>query len=152
GSTPWDPLPVWDLTVSGRLRALLTLPWDVVFGRERIFPYAPWFPLALPLLVPAFRERARLRPAIVFAAAFVAIAPPDGRLLLPALALACMPIGLVLARHVSRPRVIAAIGVVLAGPGFAYAGYRLWRHGPIPATPEQRERYLGARLPLYPAV
>ncbi len=44
------------------------------------------------------------------------------------------------------------LAVLLFLPGWAYAVYRIAIQGPPPATAEARDRYLAARLPVYPAV
>jgi 4-amino-4-deoxy-L-arabinose transferase-like glycosyltransferase len=162
GHSAWDlgnlrPPPA---SLSAALRqaveTLATLPWDVVVARSRTGlqpPYSPLLLPALPLLVFALRDR-RVRPWLLLAFAYTAVFPllwPDARYLLPALPLLCLALAAVLNR-LAPARWGIALSILLLLPGWLYAGYRLARQGVPPATAQARERYLAARLPLYPAL
>jgi 4-amino-4-deoxy-L-arabinose transferase-like glycosyltransferase len=60
------------------------------------------------------------------------------------------------ARHGGRAlrrRVLTALlALACFLPGWLYAGWRIARQGPVPATAAARERYLASSLPVYPAV
>jgi 4-amino-4-deoxy-L-arabinose transferase-like glycosyltransferase len=163
GHSPWDavtlrpPAASFALAVRQGLGTLATLPWNVVFARARTGSQPPFSPLllfAVPLLAyAAFRDR-RVRLPLLLALAYAAcfpLLPPDARYLLPLVPL----LGLALAAALDRPwlsRWGAALAVLLLLPGLLYAGYRVVRQGAPPVTAAARDRYLTARLPLYPAV
>lgn len=166
GSTPWDPLRFHSFAAGGvlrRLTALARLPWDVVFARERYGfqpPYSPVWPVLLPVAVLAAFRDSRLRHLLgvaglyAFACLFL---PPDSRYLLPALPLVSLAAAGILVPWlgrlpVRREALVWGLSAAFLLPGWAYAGYRIHRQGPIPLTPEAREAYLSRRLPLYPAV
>jgi 4-amino-4-deoxy-L-arabinose transferase-like glycosyltransferase len=142
------------------LKTLATLPWDVVFARAKTGgqpPYSPFLLLAVPLLLFVAVRDSRVRPWVLLAGAYIALfpfLPPDSRYLLPILPLVCLTLAAGLDRSVlvRRPVALAGLAVLLLLPGVLYAGYRIVRQGAPPVTAEGRERYLSARLPLYPAL
>jgi hypothetical protein len=162
GPSPWRP-PVDgapEMPHAG-LAALLRLPWDVYFARQRAGsepPFSPAYLLALPLLLAAARHDRRVRWGLGIALAavlFYPAVPHDARYLLPALPPLSWALGLALAAFrplAARPRRLAAAALLLLAPAWGYAVYRLVRQGPVPATGAARERYLASRLPVYPAV
>jgi len=162
GPSPWSPPSYRTPSMQpAGLAALFRLPWDVLFARQRAGdepPFSPVYLLALPLLLAAARRDRRVRWALAVALAcvlFYPAVPPDARYLLPALPPLSLALGAALAAVAGvagRPRRLAAAALLLLAPGWAYAVYRLARQGPMPATASARERYLAARLPLYPAI
>jgi len=159
GSTAWDPIalkPMRDLLVPETLVRLVRLPWDVVFHRSAVGwhpPFSPFYLLALPvLLVEAFRDsrmRRLLAIPVVWGVVFVFL-PPDSRYLVAILP----PVSLALAGsiRIEKRSLQVAVCVLAFLPGVLYAGYRIARQGPLPATAGERDVYLARKLPLYPAV
>lgn len=163
GSTAWDPTvlkPVGDVLASETLVRFVRLPWDVVFHRSAVGQQPPFSPLVLPgllLFVAGALRDSRVRRLVaiplVWGIVFLFL-PPDSRFLLPvlpplSLALAGAFCGLI--RIEKRPW-LAAVCALAILPGVLYAGYRIARQGPPPATAAERELYLARKLPLYPAV
>ncbi|HEX2252605.1 MAG TPA: hypothetical protein VHQ65_05010, partial [Thermoanaerobaculia bacterium] len=124
-------------------------------------PFHPALLLAAPLvLLPGVRRR-----GLLLAAA--AVVPygllwfstgRDPRYLFPAVALLSPLLGAGLARPLTlpgdgawarSPLALAALLLVLAAPGAAYATHRLAVQGPPPTTPAARDAYLARRLPGY---
>lgn len=170
GSTPWDPLPFQSILGGGegrgivkdvllRLGALLRLPWDLVFERQKYNsqPFSPLYLAVLPWTVVVAVRDARVRFLLAVAAAYTLIVfslPPDARYILcvvPLVSLAAAgALQLLLARFRRFWTVALCVGCLL--PGWLYAAYHLDRLGRLPLTPEGREAYLTRRVPLYPAV
>lgn len=163
GSTAWDPTvlkPVQDIAGPETLVRFVRLPWDVVFHRAAVGqqpPFSPFYLLGLPLLLAgAFRDsrvRRLLAIPLVWWAVFLFL-PPDSRYLV----LILPPVSLALAGALSesirieKSSWLAAACVLAFLPGWLYAGYRIARQGPPPATQTERDLYLARQLPLYPAV
>jgi len=148
----------------GRFAAALRLPWDLVFARERFGWHPPVSPFYLPgvllAVVAVLRDGRALRYGAAAAAyaLFASLAPPDPRYLMPALALGALPIGAGAAALLRRAReparrfgTVALVFLVVA-PGPLYALRHAWRQGPVPATAEERQRYLSRFLPAYGAL
>jgi hypothetical protein len=142
-----------------RLRGLVRLPWSMVFARGetgRQPPHSPVYLLGAPLLaLGAWRDekvRRLLGCVLVYALLFLVL-PPDARYFVAVLPLLSLALALAVAPLVKERRRLAA-GLALAAflPGWLYAGYRLVQQGPVPATAEQRDRYLSSHLPVWPAV
>lgn len=147
--------------LSDRLVALPTLPWDVLFEREKVGwqpPFSPAILLGFPFLVTgAIRDRS-LRRLVLLAVVYVLVSlvlPPDVRYLaaiLPALSL-------VLAVELTfrwgerwRGPVTAAFCLLCLLPSWGWAGYRILWQGAVPVTVEQRDLYLERQLPVWPAL
>jgi hypothetical protein len=174
GSSRWNPVEYDAETLRHRLRelplTLVRLPWDVVFARRRLGglpPYSPVFLLSLPALLAAALADRRVRALLLVAVAFglpIAALLPDARYLSAGLPLVCLAVGESLAaplaawarrrrldeRWLRSRAAMAALAICL--PGWLYAGYRLYRQGPVPVTPEGREAYLARSLPVYAAI
>ena len=163
GSTAWDPIvlkPMADVIAPETLVRFVRLPWDVVLHRSAVGqqpPFSPFYLLGLPLLLAgAFRDsrvRRLLAIPLVWGAVFLFL-PPDSRYLvpvLPAVSLALAGSIPVSIRIEKRP-LLAAVCALAFLPGWLYAGYRIAKQGPLPATAQERDRYLTRKLPLYPAV
>ena len=159
GSTAWDPTvikPPADVVSSEALVRFLRLPWDVVFHRSAVGgqpPFSPFYLLGLPLLLAGTFRDSRVRRLAAIPLAWAAVflfLPPDSRFLVPILP----PLSLALAGsiRIEKRSLLAAICALAFLPGWLYAGYRIARQGPPPATAEQRDLYLARKLPLYPAV
>jgi 4-amino-4-deoxy-L-arabinose transferase-like glycosyltransferase len=168
----FSPPTIWDAAWFPRrpllehLAGFVRIPWLVVFDRGATGsqpPHSPFYLLGLPLLAIAAWKDRRVRrllfSVLVYSLLFLVL-PPDARYLvavLPLLSLALalaagalMPSGLISEK---RPRLTTALVLLVFLPGgWLYAGYRLFRQGPVPATAEARDRYLAAQLPLWPAV
>jgi hypothetical protein len=160
GHTAWDPetrlIAGSPPALPEALSRLATLPWDVVFARGRTGsqpPFSPFLLLALPFLALSALGDRRVRSWLLLACAYAALfplLPPDSRYLLPALPLVCLALAACLDRPGFR-QWSTVLALLLLLPGVLYAGYRVAHQGSPPVTPEARERYLAAHLPLYPA-
>lgn len=163
GASSWDPTWVYGQSLGERFVALVRLPWDVVFARERVGhqpPFSPVYLVALPLLlwgaVRDPRVRRLLLPAGVYLLAYAAL-PSDVRYLTAVLPVVSLAVGGTLVELLQRMArswrpLAAGLAVVLFLPGWLYAEYRMARLGPVPVTAAGRERYLAAKLPVYPAL
>ena len=163
GSTAWDPTvlkPVREIVVPETLVRFVRLPWDVVFHRSALGqqpPFSPLYLLSLPLLLAGTFRDVRVRRLVaiplVWGVVFLFL-PPDSRFLVPILP----PLSLALAgafsglSRIKKRFWLAAACALTFLPGWLYAGYRIARQGPPPATEGERELYLTRKLPLYPAV
>ena len=143
-----------------RLASFVRIPWSVVFDRRAVGsqpPHSPLYLLALPLLAAAAWQDGRVRrllfSVLVYALLFLLL-PPDARYLVVVLPLLSLALGLAAGAFPlsERPRFTALLVLLAFLPGWLYAGYRLARQGPPPATAEARDRYLAEQLPLWPAV
>lgn len=178
GHSDWNPLRFQSLSGMGgaqpaggflegllsRLVTLVRLPWDLVFERGRYNgqpPYSPVYLVLLPLLLLAVWRDPRPRRLLALAVAYVLSCfslPADSRYLVPALPLVSLAVagallqlsGGLFERH--RRLLIAGLCAGFLLPGWLYGFYRVYRQGPVPLTPAQREAYLSRRVPLYPAV
>lgn len=142
----------------------LRLPWDLVFFRERFGWHPPvshfYLPGVLLMLIAARRDARALRYGAAAAAyaLFVSVAPPDPRYLMPALALAALPIGagasalLRQAPGARRRALVGGLALLLASPGALYALRHAWHRGPVPLSEQERHRYLARHLPAYQAL
>lgn len=166
GSNPWGPLRFHSFAQGGvvrRLIALVRLPWDVVFARERYGfqpPYSPAWLVLLPVAALAAFRDSRLRRLlgipVLYALACLSL-PPDSRYLVPALPLVSLAVAgtlvlLIPRLPIRREALVWGICVGCLLPGWLYPLYRMSRQGPIPLTPAAREAYLVRRLPVYPAI
>ncbi|HMF08536.1 MAG TPA: hypothetical protein VKJ00_05330, partial [Thermoanaerobaculia bacterium] len=135
---------------------LLEWPWTAAY-RPSAFGGQPTLSPLLPLLlllaaVGGLADR-RMWPAQGFAGAlFLTTTAHDPRLLLPAVALvegaAAAGLSQVLGRAAllrSRLAVIL-LALVLVAPGAAYAGWKVFRQGPLPADAAEQETYLSRSL------
>jgi len=140
---------------SGQIASLPRLFWDITFARDRVNFQPPWSPLfAISMLITLIAATRDRRAAFIAAvcAGYIAIftfLPQDSRYLLPLLPLVAMTAATALAPLLRRNALIA-LAMLAVAPGFAYAGYRLVRLGPIPIT--QRPQFLEARIPEYRAL
>lgn len=164
GSTAWDPIalkPVEDVIAPETLVRFVRLPWDVVFHRSAVGrqpPFSPLYLLGLPLLFAGIFRDSRVRRLMaipfIWSAVFLFL-PPDARYLISILP----PVSLALAgsiwsasTRIEKRSWLAVVCVLAFLPGWLYAGSRIARQGPPPATAAARELYLARKLPLYPAV
>jgi hypothetical protein len=151
-------------TIAAHPWSLLTLPWRAAFDRASIglqAPLAPYWLVVLPLIAATAWWDRRLRRWLALALAYALLGGAGNiRFLLPAVALMAAAGGISGARwlamrqlraRVSRPTVaILALTMALLGP--AYGVYKIWRAGPLPTTPPEREAFLTRRLPGYAAL
>jgi hypothetical protein len=163
GSTPWDPIvlkPMADVIAPETLVRLVRLPWDVVFHRSAVGqhpPFSPFYLLGLPLLLAGVFRDSRVRRLLaiplVWGAVFLFL-PPDSRYLVPSLPAASLALAgsILVSIRIEKRSLLAAVCALAFLPGWLYAGYRIVRQGPPPATADERDRYLARKLPLYPAV
>lgn len=158
GSNLWDLHPVPTRGLQERAIEYLRIPWAVLFDRRSVGwqpPYSPAYLLASPLLAAGFVRDPRVRRLLAMALAYsllFPILPPDARYLTIVLPLVSLGLGGALARRRLRPRVLAALAVLLFLPGWLYALYGIRREGPLPVRPEEREAYLRRELPAYAAL
>ena len=117
-------------------------------------PCSPAYLLGLPFVVAAAWGEPRVRRlagvALGYSLLFL-ILPPDARYLVAVLPALSLAVAAAVARW-TRPHITVALAVVCLLPGWLYAGYRLAQQGPVPASAAARDRYLAARLPVWPAV
>jgi hypothetical protein len=154
-STPWNQPSYLGAEGLERWRLASTLLWDMTFRRQLVGgePFlSPAFVFGVPFMLIGAWRLPRLRPLLLIAFAyllampaiathyFIGIAPLFGVL-----------IGVSLALLLSA-RVVAAIAVMLALGGEAYAGYRLVKLGLPPTTLAGRDQVLARERPLYPAI
>jgi len=150
--------------VASLLLRIVTLPFDLLFT-ERHFdwhpPFSPVYLIAAPILVVGAIRRARWRALLAVAAAYVIFAltlPRDPRYLLPVwplISLASASLAFDLFRFPRRPLSRAAVAVAAAAllaPVFLYSAREIKRRGVPPASSQARDRYIGRRLPVYPAI
>jgi hypothetical protein len=148
-------------------RALLSLPWHLLFNQGLFSAEAPWSPLyvlALPLtIVWAFKHsRVRWLLALCFSyTVFWFYAGQILRYLLPvlpflSLATAAALDGLLLRLRPAKswPHAKWLVGggaFILAFSGWFYSVAHWYEQGPFPVTRAQRDVYLSKHLPSYPA-
>jgi hypothetical protein len=165
GSTPWDPIalkPLGDVVAPRALVRLARLPWDVVFNRSAVGrqpPLSPFYLVGLPLLAAGVFRDSRLRRLLVIPAVWAIVflfLPPDSRYLVAVLPVAGLALagvftdlGRIEARSFKAQALVCALAFL---PGWLYAGYRIAQQGPPPATAQERDRFLTAKLPLYRAI
>jgi hypothetical protein len=165
-SSPWG-MDLLGPSLRERLAALPALPWDVLFRRGRLGqqpPYSPAFLLGLPLLAAGAVRDGRVRRLVTVCAVYllviVLVSPLDARYfvaLLPVLSLAlAMELehwaDRLLGDRWRRLPLSAALCALFLLPGWLYAVYRIYALGPVPATVEERDRFLSGQLPAYPAI
>lgn len=161
-----SPATVWDAAwfpprpLHEHLTDFVRVPWSVVFDRRAVGsqpPHSPFYLLGVPLLAVAVWKDRRVRRLLFSVLAYglvFLIVPPDARYLvavLPLLSLA-LALSVDLLPKSLPPRALAALAILAFLPGWLYAGYRLARQGPVPASAEARDRYLAGQLPIWPAV
>ena len=163
GGGAWTSLEATATPPWSRLRATLTLPWDLVVRHEavdRFVPYSPVYLLGLPLFLAGAWTSAWVRGALLVCAAYLLAVPANARYVqavAPLASLALAVSGATVVDRLGRERLgvrplAAALCVVAFLPGWLYAGYMLRRGGPLPTTPQAREAYLLAHLPVYGAL
>lgn len=175
GANEWTPVhfrglvgssdaSAWMAALARGATRLATLPWDVVARRGAVGglpPVSPVYLLGAPLLIlAAVRDRV-LRAWLFLVCAFVVLfpaLPADARYLLPVLPLVGLALGVALADaayrvpSTRRRAALAGLALLLALPGWLYAGYRIGRLGPPPVDAARREAFLARTLAGYPAV
>lgn len=160
GSSPWDIAAALgpSRTLGERAAAYVSLPWDVLLDRDDVGmqpPYSPAYLLASPLLVlAAIRDRrTRLPLGIAFAYSLTfPVLPPDSRYLTVVLPMVSLALGGALAALPLRRGIAPALAILLFLPGWSYGLYRIEKQGPLPATREERDRYLAQEQPAYAAL
>ena len=148
-------------------RALLLLPWHLAFRQDVFygaFKLTTIYFFAFPLVAVFMVKDARLRKLTGFALAFTLFwffSDQELRYLLPAVPMITVATAAsldMLLRAVPFVRnwsrywlVTAVVGVALVSSGYGFVR-DFWRmSGPIPVTQQQRDNYLTAVLPSYPA-
>ncbi|HVF58393.1 MAG TPA: hypothetical protein VNJ70_01060 [Thermoanaerobaculia bacterium] len=162
GGSPWDADQFLGERGAARLATAARLLWDVVFDRQAVGglpPYSPVLPLAVPLMVWAAVVLPRTRRWLLYAAAYILLAPTHAHYLFAVVPLLSLALGVAGDHLLRRARAApfrrlatAAVCLLLFLPGWAYAAYRFGRLGAPPVGGAQREAYLARQLPLYPAV
>ncbi|MGA8810267.1 MAG: hypothetical protein WB973_20540, partial [Thermoanaerobaculia bacterium] len=154
GATAWTmTLPASPDALSSALR----LFWNVTFARDRVGvqpPYSPLFAIAMLITFIAAMRNRRTAFLSIVCIGYIAIftfLPQDSRYLLPLLPLVSVAAALTIAPLLSK-KMIAAVSILAIAPGFAYAGYRLWRQGPPPLNATERRQYLEAHIPEFRAL
>jgi hypothetical protein len=174
GSGMLDPAQyvgmVRELSAHGVGRSLLSLalvPWHLTFNQQSFVMEAPLSSLhffLLPFLAAGAFALARVRYLLVLIAAYTLFwffSAQVLRYLLPALPLLSLATAAALShlvnatpllRRLNRFSMTTILGVgALISPGWIYARQDWDKRGVLPATQVQREAYLAARLPSYPA-
>lgn len=140
---------------------LASTPWNAVFERETFrsqAPLTPFYLLLIPLCAPRVLDREPARRLLLLTAVyglFWLTTARDLRYLLPVLPALNLVLAGGLDRYARAPRsrlAVAAIAVLLAGPGLFYIGYKIVEQGRPPVTAVQRADYLEAWIPGYGAV
>ncbi|MBZ0113291.1 MAG: hypothetical protein K8J08_12585 [Thermoanaerobaculia bacterium] len=150
---------------------LLLTPWRAVFDRAMFdlqAPLSPWYLVALPLIILAWRSRWNRRWSLLVLVygLFWLSTIRDLRFLLPILPLVSLLVSLSMndaldwatsrwqwsfpQRHAVRWVVFSA--VVLVGPGLFYVTFKVAERGPLPVADAERTEYLEKRLPGYRAL
>ncbi|MGZ4808546.1 MAG: ArnT family glycosyltransferase [Thermoanaerobaculia bacterium] len=140
--------------------SFLVRPWRVVADREHL---AGLPPLSAILFVAApfaiygvIRQRSLRVIALVLIVYAYAVNARDVRFLLPVVPFACIAtwVGLqpVLARSKNRRLAFAAVAFVATTPALAYAAIKFAQRGPVPVTLDERDTFLGERMPVYRAL
>jgi Dolichyl-phosphate-mannose-protein mannosyltransferase len=166
-STAWLGSRQWGAATLSTLRqpwTLLALPWRAAFDRGSFHLQAPLSPyplLLLPLVAwQAVRDR-RLRRWLLLIVAYAALGTTaDLRFQLPSAALFAIAGGIAVMRALESPRLarwarpasVAVLALAIAALGPLYASYKVWRHGPLPATAAARQAFLARELPGYRAI
>lgn len=166
-STAWLGSGQWAANTLSALRhpwTLLALPWRAAFDRASFHLQAPLSPyplLLLPLIAwQAPRDR-RLRRWLLLIVAYAALGTTaELRFQLPSVALFAVAGGIAVMRALdtpplarwARPASVAVMALAIAALGPLYASYKIWRHGPPPATAAAREAFLVRELPGYRAI
>ncbi len=148
------------------LGALLKLPWNMIFHNKVFLPEAPLsiatFVL-LPLAVVYSFFSSHVRRLLLIAVSYTIFwfyGYQYVRYLVPAFPLYCLVAAASVDWILSRRQtaawpnthlVTAAICVVLVSPSWYYVAQHVRWEGFLPTTRAERERYLAARIPSYPA-
>jgi len=174
GENPWSPIHFRDpLGFAGetarlspvgnvlrRVVEVVRLPWDLIFERAthgQQPPFSPAYLALLPVALWAAVKDCRLRPLLGVAALYALACtslPADGRYVVPVLPLLSLAVAGALFK-LPIPQwqgVTATLCLAFFLPGWLYAGYRIYRQGPLPVTAAGREAYLARKLPLYAAL
>jgi hypothetical protein len=136
----------------------LRIPWAVLFDRRSVGwqpPYSPVYLLASPLLAFGFVRDRRVRWLLGMALAYSLLfhlLPPDSRYLAIVLPLVSLALGASLEKWHLGSWKLPAVAALLLLPGWLYGFYGIYREGPLPVSPEEREAYLLKELPAYAAV
>jgi hypothetical protein len=157
GASEWT-FPVYDVTLGSHLSGWLRAPFDAVFARHRVGgqpPISPVYMLTLPLIVLAGSPWSRA--VLAVSALYAVLVPVHARylmLLAPVLALAAT---FAVARWpptawLGGRRWRGLVTLLLLLPSLGWAGHRLARLGPLPASAEARERFLLGRVPGFEAL
>jgi hypothetical protein len=146
---------------------LVQFAWRATFDRgwfDRQAPLAPWYFVLAPLAaVFCLRDRRLLRWLLLVVVYALLWTTHDPRYQLPSMGVLALAGagGLhhlgervpALGRLLGRPAAAWALAAVLALPGPAYAVYKVFRHGPVPAvTPAARQVFLDREVPGHEAV
>ncbi len=175
GSSPWDQSGFGAAARAAAAPGVGAALRGVALGQATawrswvgVMPFDPFLAALAPaLLLLARRPRRPLGPLLagLAYAPCVWLVAPDPRYLLPALAWACAAGGVALARllpppaggasvraRLARGALAAILAAAFAGPGAAYAAYRISVQGPVPATRSEREAFLSRWRPGYAAI
>ncbi|HEY6331739.1 MAG TPA: glycosyltransferase family 39 protein [Blastocatellia bacterium] len=147
------------------LSALISLPWNLIAHYAAFGAWVSPLCLVLPviLLVLGYLPR-RAGPLLALGIAYTLLwffAVQEGRFLLPALPLLCVASAagldtfcarLLSPRTAASPVVTIALATLMILPGLGWACARIRERGRVPVTAAERDNYLAARLPAYPAV
>ncbi|MBI2212526.1 MAG: glycosyltransferase family 39 protein, partial [Acidobacteria bacterium] len=163
GSTAWDIVTEEPRTLGDRCLALVRLPWDLLFARERAGlqpPFSPFLLALIPLAAMRAFGNGLVRALLIITLAWSVVwlwLPADARYLEPAIPLACVA-GTIAVREVlirgtkDRRRLFAVAAIVVLSPSVLYALYRIDRNGAIPLDRPGRDAFLSARVPEYGAI
>ena len=152
---PFFGSTVWTHHLPRPNASVWRLFFDITFARDRVNqqpPYSPLFAISLLITLIAARYDRRAAFAGAMCIGYVAIfafLPQDSRYLLPLL-----PLVSVVAASAVAPRIrrIALISLIVALPGFAYAGYRVIKQGRPPLNATERRVYLEQHIPEFRAL
>lgn len=146
------------------IRRLLALPYELTFNSSNTYAsFSPIYLFLFPFVLLLGLKEARLRGMVILVGVYFWFAGshlPDPRYFVPILpVLGVASAGVVdrlfqTHRPLSRTTqaVFTVIGAAaLSAPGSIYVADRVPRQGPVPTNVQQRDDYLAAQLPSYPA-
>ncbi len=145
------------------LSFLARVPWTAIFDRGVFHwqaPLTPYYLLLLPWCVPIGLFERRTRRLLVLVAAyglFWLTTVRDLRFLVAAMPALNVALAATLGRWPPVTKELRSLAMpisaaLLLAPGVLYAGYKLYEHGPLPVSEQQRTAYLTRQVPGYEAI
>ena len=159
GATPWMAQEFLGARGAQRLLNASTLLWDVTFRRHAVGilpPFSPALLLGVPLALIAAWQDAWVLRLLLVATGYVLVAPVQAHYFLAIAPVWSVVIGVSAASLASRVRggrlLLLGVALALVIGGELYALGRVHRLGLPPVAMADRERWVAAERPLYPAL